>query len=71
MIQFSYDECVPFDVLPEAEKWHAYDLNCKGGTSGLTKEEFKELVYLFKKGAEKIHPDFPYEIPQSYIDAWS
>lgn len=71
MIQFSYDECVPFDVLPEKDRWRAYDLNLQGGTTGLTKEEFKELVYFFKKGVDILEPSNPYEIPQKYIDVWS
>ncbi len=71
MINFSYDEDEPLWILPdETERKRGVTLNAKGH-KGLTKEEFKELVYLYKKGWELIKPNNIYEIPQKYIDAWS
>ena len=71
MITFSFDEELPFETLPnEDEKARGLDLNYRGH-EGLTKEEFKELVLLYKKGWEIIRPDAPFEIPPEFIEAWS
>ncbi len=52
MIKFSYDDYGPFFCLGEKKKERAFVLNFKGGTEGLTEQEYSELQSLFYEGAK-------------------